>query len=295
MWTTIIRIITVIWRWLSISKSTSHKYRTKLTRKAEDNSKHYATNRKKPDWVIDKVIYLKAMMPNHGCGAIATTFNPTYMNKGETVSKTFVYEKLKANQYAVKVLRRKLKHKKPKPMTVNQTWGMDFTKVTLNGKQHLVLGVLDHGSRALLKLQAMESKSSATILHQLIETFRLFGLPKNIRTDNEICFNSRLINLSLLLLGIKKQTTDLACPWQNGRIERAFGSFKRMWHQVVFPTTAVIQYELATYQTWYNDIRPHSNLGGRTPKELMLNKATVGKAKFVRAWDGILSGFYFPD
>jgi hypothetical protein len=68
-----------------------------------------------------------------------------------------------------------------------------------------------------------------------------------------------------------------------------------MWQQVVFPTTTVIQHELTIYQTWYNDIRPHSNLNGATPKEILLNKRSVGKEKFVSAWAGILTGYYFPD
>jgi hypothetical protein len=31
--------------------------------------------RKKPEWVINKVIYLKAIMPTHGCRSIADNFN----------------------------------------------------------------------------------------------------------------------------------------------------------------------------------------------------------------------------
>jgi hypothetical protein len=39
----------------------------------------------------------------------------------------------------------------------------------------------------------------------------------------------------------------------------------------------------------------HSNLEGRTPAEVFNNKQPKGKAKFVTEWDGVLSGFYFPD
>jgi hypothetical protein len=35
----------------------------------------YRSNRNKPKWIVEKVIYLKAMMVNHGCGKIAATFN----------------------------------------------------------------------------------------------------------------------------------------------------------------------------------------------------------------------------
>ena len=67
---------------------------------------------------------------------------------------------------------------------------------------------------------------SATILLQFTQAIRQFGFPKQIRTDNEACFNSKLLRLAFGLLGIKHQTTEVACPWQNGRVERFFLTFK---------------------------------------------------------------------
>lgn len=84
---------------------------------------NFARNRKKPDWVIEKVIYLKAIMPDNGCDSIANTFNRLYLDKGETVSKTFVYEKLKTHAYQVKCKRRSIKSQKPKATAIYKTWG----------------------------------------------------------------------------------------------------------------------------------------------------------------------------
>jgi len=70
----------------------------------------YIRNRKKTEWVVDKVIYLKAMMPSHGYGKIAATFNRLYSDNGESVSKTFVYEKLKVNKYQLAVVKRNIKN-----------------------------------------------------------------------------------------------------------------------------------------------------------------------------------------
>jgi putative transposase len=194
----------------------------------------YAKNRKKPQWVIDKVIYLKAIMPDNGCGSIATIFNRIYHDKNESVSKTYVYEKLKMHAYQVKCKRREFKSRKPKSSAINHTWGIDLTTVNINGKQQIILGIIDHGSRALLCLQALENKHSWVILREVIKTIKHYGFPKKIRTDNESCFTSKLIKLALKLLSIKRQTTDIACPWQNGRIERCFGTFKQKWRQIIF-------------------------------------------------------------
>ncbi len=237
---------------------------------------NHARNKKKPKWVVDKVIYLKALMPDSGCGTIAMTFNRLYRTKGETVSKTFVYEKLKAHAYQVKCQRRDLKARKPKTTAINQTWGMDVTTVTINGKQQLILGIIDHGSRALLCLQTLQTKHSWAILRGIIHAIKRYGFPKQIRSDNEQCFTSRLITLSLKFLSIKHQTTGVACPWQNGRIERCFGSFKEKWRLANLSTTLNIQTELGYYQTWYNSIRPHSNLDGHTPAEVYQNTVPKG-------------------
>jgi len=271
----------------------SIKKRSNVSEKLEHSG--YARNRKKPQWVVDKVIYLKAMMPDNGCGSIANIFNRIHHDQNESVSKTYVYEKLKANSYQIKCKRREIKSRKPKASAINHTWGIDLTTANINGKQRLILGIIDHGSRALLCLQELKSKHSLVILRELIQTIKHYGFPKKIRTDNESCFTSKLIKLSLRLLSIKRQTTDIACPWQNGRIERCFGTFKQKWRQISFVPYCHLQAQLNIYQVWYNVIRPHSNLESMTPAEVFNNKQHRGTAKFVNAWDGVLSGFYFPD
>jgi len=270
-------------------------YRRKNTQEFADILVNHARNKKKPQWVVDKVIYLKALMPDSGCGTIAMTFNRLYRTKGESVSKTFVYEKLKAHAYQVKSQRRDLKTRQPKATAINQTWGMDLTTVTINGRQQLILGVIDHGSRALLCLQALQTKHSGVILREIIHAIKRYGFPKQVRTDNEQCFTSRLITLSLKLLSIKHQTTDVACPWQNGRIERCFGSFKQKWRLANLSKTLNFQTELSHYQIWYNSIRPHSNLDGRTPAEVYQNTTSKGNPVRASAWNGVLTGYYFPD
>lgn len=87
-------------------------------------------------------------------------------------------------------------------------------------KQRLVLGVIDHGTRACLRLTELGDKRSLSILVELIAAMRRFGLPRTVRTDNEACFVSRTMKLALALLGVRMQRTDVHCPWQNGRIER---------------------------------------------------------------------------
>ena len=104
---------------------------------------------------------------------------------------------------------------------------------------------------------------------ELVTTIRKFGFPTFIRTDNEQCFTSSLMKWGLNLLVIKHKKSDVACPWQNGRIERFFGTFVAKFKQFdwskVYPN--YLQAELNCFQTWYNHVRIHSNLNNRTPVE----------------------------
>lgn len=174
---------------------------------------------------------------------------------------------------------------------------MDLTTVTLSKQQKLVLGIVDHGSRLSIALRELKSKHSDVLLLEICQAIRQFGFPKFIRTDNEACFNSWWMKSCLTLLRIKKQTSAIASPWQNGRIERFFGSFKQKWRQLDFNHCTNLQTELDIYQTWYNHIRTHSNLGGLTPAEVWQGRQNknADQAQWISAWHGVLCGYYVPD
>ena len=70
----------------------------------------------------------------------------------------------------------------------NLIWGIDLTgKIDTNKNLYALFGVLDHGSRALLHLQALHDKTSHTLITCISEVTRAHGKPKIIRTDNEAC------------------------------------------------------------------------------------------------------------
>jgi transposase InsO family protein len=210
--------------------------------------------------------YVTAIMPQAGCRSIAGICNRRFAaSRKITVGKTYVHQVLQQHDYEIKILRRNLKHAKPKNVPRNLIWGIDLTgKTDTNGKLHALFGILDHGSRALLYLQALHDKTSHTLLACLIEITRIHGKPKVIRTDNEAIFTSRKFRRGLKLLGIRHQLTDPGCPWQNGRIERLFGTLKQKLDQWQVPDFAQLSRDLDTFRHWYNHIRPHQNLDGKT-------------------------------
>lgn len=301
---TVLYLIFNVYWWLSkvffVSKRaffSSTKQQFNINAKANEICFRYS---KKPEWVTQEIITLKALLPTKGCRKIAEHFNRKHSQKNNmTVGKTYVYETLKNHHYEVLLLRRKIKHKRPKQLPKNQVWGIDLTTVTdENKKQSIILGMVDYGSRVCVTLEHLDNKSSITLLGSLFKTIWKCGKPKKIITDNEAVFNSKLFNAGLTLLGIAHQTTDIASPWQNGRIERFFGTFKNKTRQFVFRNSQQLALALPEFQVWYNHIRPHSYLDGKTPMEVW-NGVDIfiqgyKNEYWFEAWDGLLTGFYLP-
>ena len=256
----------------------------------------YCYHQPKPKWVKKKVIWLKALMPQAGCRTIAHTFNRLHQSKGMTVSKSYVNSVIRNHQYEIQVLKRKLKHKRPKAVPHNLIWGVDLTgKTDAVGKLHNIFGIIEHQSRSCLTLKPLVDKSSIALLECIIFAIKKYGKPKVIRTDNEAIFTSKLFRLGLWILGIKHQRTEVACPWQNGKVERFLGTLKQKLNQWEVPSFEALNHSLHLFGFWYNHVRPHDYLDGATPAEVWTNKkGNPCKAQYFEAWDGLLNGYYLP-
>lgn len=160
---------------------------------------------------------------------------------------------------------------------------------------HTLFGVIDAGSRACLHLKQVPTKASIMLLRCLLDTIEHYGKPGIVRTDNESVFVSRLFQFGLWLLGIKHQRTEVCCPWQNGKIERFFGTLKdRLKHYTL--SAEQLATNLALFRLWYNHARPHQHLNGRTPAEAWNREQPNPKGRhfYFEAWDGELTGLYLP-
>ena len=249
----------------------------------------------KPRWVTRELIRLKAHHPKLGCRSIAILFNRRFAERGMRVGKTFVADLLRARKLEIASLRRQWKRRKPKALPRNAIWGMDLTGITDAEKEtSTVLGIIDHGSRLAIDLRVVQTKASTVLVRVLLDSIDRFGKPKAARTDNEAVFCSWVFRLSLFLLGIRHQKTQVHSPWQNGRVERFFGTLKRVAKQVKFENRALIAQAMETFRFWYNQVRPHQNLGGRTPGEAWRKvdpyALPVRWSRPFQAWDGVLIG-----
>lgn len=174
---------------------------------------------------------------------------------------------------------------------------MDLTFLSRDKDSRPALGILDHGTRALLALRELHDRTAVGLLRALLDAIEKFGRPRFLRTDNERVLTSRLMAIALLALGIRHQRIDPFCPWQNGRIERLFKTLKdrlQAWWALA-GTPEHLQHDLDTFRTWYNHARPHQSLDGITPAIAWDGRATSDRRpRFYQAWDGILAGLVAP-
>ena len=225
---------------------------------------------------------------------IADTFNRQHaLQRGVRVSKTYVANIVRANAYEVQRIRAHYKTRMPGEGVVNKVWGIDMTgKYDDSGKSHTILAAVDHGTRRLLKV--LKSKASMQILLHLVNTVLRHGKPKFIRTDNERNLLSRTLHVPLGFLNIGHQRTDIACLWQNGRVERMFGTLKQHLDKVCVRDGAQLQRLLDEFAIWYNEIRPHQHLDGRTPHEVWhridYQRDRPQTMQWWTEWGGLLAG-----
>ena len=205
---------------------------TYIRRRCKDElaQKKYGTKYlPKPQWVIAEIIKLAALYPTYSGHKLAFVFNRLYAtSKGMTVSKSWVYKTLSRYKHEVLLERRRIKAKPPASIPRYKLWQMDLTQINDNNNQpHRVFGCVDAGTRACIGLVPMPRKTSIALLRALLNLIEQYGQPKSLSTDSEACFTSKLFRFGLWFLGIQHQTTEVACPWQNGRIERFFGTLKK--------------------------------------------------------------------
>lgn len=291
--------ILLLYVWLRIQQSTT-RYPGRSHRATANEVPCFYRTRRKPDWVPEAIITLKALQPTLSCRDIANVFNRLHAAKRNmTVGKTYVAQILKRHAYEIANVRHRVRRRKGKPGRKNHTWGIDLTgKAVIGGWQYPILGIVDHGTRFNLHLEALPNKRSLTLLLAIGKACLKYGRPKHIRTDNETVFTSRLFQLGLKLLGIRQQTTELHCPWQNGRIERLFLTLTQKLDCWRVPDRETLNVSLAEFRFWYNAVRPHQSLYGRTPAEVWRGRDIYRKgpkaALHFEAWDGLLTGVYLP-
>lgn len=159
----------------------------------------------------------------------------------------------------------------------NDVWTIDFKGWfrTGDGRRCDPLTLVDDASRYLLHCVALPRPTAAQALPWLERTFREYGLPLVIRSDNGTPFAMArgVVGLSRLAvwwlkLGIRPERIAPGCPQQNPRHERLHRTLKEATATPPRPTRCAQQRAFDRFRTEYNHERPHEALAHHTPASL---------------------------
>jgi len=163
------------------------------------------------------------------------------------------------------------------PKVANTLWCADFKGEFLlgNKKYCYPLTITDYSSRYLLACDALDSTRTVDSFTVFERTFKDYGLPNAIRTDNGLPFSSpnALFGLSRLSvwwlrLGINIERIKPGNPQQNGRHERMHLTLKKEATKPAQLNFLQQQERFDKFIEHYNNDRPHQALSMRYPGEV---------------------------
>jgi len=171
-----------------------------------------------------------------------------------------------------------------RPTEPNALWCADYKGEFMLGNRRYCypLTITDFASRYLLTCEALSTTQEKFAFTVFERTFKEFGLPGAIRTDNGVPFASAhaLYGLSKLAvwwlrLGIQIERIKPGHPQQNGRHERMHLTLKK---EATKPAAANVLQQQARFDAWleqYNQERPHQALAMKVPADIYTRSPRV--------------------
>ena len=154
-----------------------------------------------------------------------------------------------------------------RPEHKDHVWSYDFVMAwTANGKAFRILVIIDEYTRECLAMRVARHITSGDVLETLYELFLLRGVPEHIRSDNGPEFTAKAVRRWLNRVGVKTLFIEPGSPWENGYVE-SFNSKLRdeLLNGEVFTTLTEAKVLIEQWRREYNQVRPHSSLGYRSP------------------------------
>ena len=156
----------------------------------------------------------------------------------------------------------------------NERWQADTTHWQLaDGTDVEILNLLDDHSRLCLASTARRTITGPDVLHAFQNSFRRWGIPACVLTDNAAVFTGLprrggrvALEIELGRLGVRFDHSRAQHPQTCGKAER-FQQTEKKWLAAQPPakTTAGLQRQLDRFRRYYNEVRPHRAIDRRTP------------------------------
>jgi putative transposase len=158
-----------------------------------------------------------------------------------------------------------------KTMTIdgaNQAWCADITYIRLEGGFVYLVAIMDWFSRKVIAWELSNTFDTAFCLKCLKRAVQTHGKPAVMNTDQGSQFTSDGWTGELLRLGVTISMDGRGRALDNVFIERLWRSVKyEEVYQREYGQMPAARRHLGIYFEFYNQRRPHSSIGDKTPAE----------------------------
>lgn len=220
--------------------------------------------------LVEEVHDLAQRHPRYGCRRVWALLR----RRGRRVNKKHVHRLWKRAKLQLRKVTRKRGPARAASVPVQalhpgHVWTYDFLHDhCLNGTPLKVLTVMDEFTREGLAIEVATSLPSQRVLTVLERLVATYSAPEFIRSDDGPEFIALAIRGWLMQHQTRTLYIDPGCPWQNGYGESFNGTVRdECLNMHVFHSVAEARIVLAASRGQYNEERPHSSLGYRTPTE----------------------------
>lgn len=154
-----------------------------------------------------------------------------------------------------------------RPQYPNHVWSYDFVADrTADGRSFKILNIIDEYTRECLCSFVARRINSQTVILVLADLFLQRGIPQFIRSDNGPEFIAKKLMKWMSLLEVKPLFIHPGSPWENGYCESFNGKMRyELLDGELFYTLLEARIIIEEWRRHYNEVRPHSSLGGKPP------------------------------
>jgi transposase InsO family protein len=230
------------------------------------------------DLFEDEIVALRKDLLDRGTDAGAATIQVHLARRHQTVpSMSTIWRVLKERGFITPQ-----PHKRPKSSwkrfvadLPNECWQADVTHVEVaDGMVFEVLNVIDDHSRVCVGSRVFVTTRSPDVVRTLHRAAAEWGYPERFLSDNGAIFTASKgggvgdLEAELLSLGIASTHSRPYHPQTCGKVERFHQTMKKfLAKQDPATTKKQLQGLLDRFVAYYNEVRPHREIGRRTPAE----------------------------
>lgn len=163
------------------------------------------------------------------------------------------------------------------PTRANERWSMDFVSDALSdGRKFRSLNIVDDYNRRCLAVEVDTSLPGGRVVRVLERLRGVEGLPEVLVMDNGPEFAGQALDAWADQRGVTLRFIEPGKPVQNALVESFNGKMRdECLNEHWFVSLQDAREKIEAWRKDYNEVRPHSALGHRTPEEFAARAATL--------------------